>query len=381
MTIFKTFLKVLNKNKGIVILYSAILIFFAAFSLQNNDNSMQFEKEKPSIAIRNRDQEEGFTKEFITYLKENSEVIELEDKEEAYLDALFYRNVNTIITIPEQFGENFVAQNNPEIEIKGTNSYESELTNLMIERYLKVAKIYFTISPSEKNFQKIKETVEEEIKLEMTSKLNTNELKKMATYYNFANYSILAGCVYVICLILSSFKNEKIKKRTIISSVNEIKYNRILLMGNFLFAIVLWLFYCLISIVLIGNIMFTKQGIGCILNSLLFTLCAVTLSFLISNLIQNKNAINGIVNVIALGSSFLCGAFVPTELLPEMVQKVAHLLPSYYFINNNEKITSLENWNWEHLSPILLNTIILLLFSCLFVIITNYLTKKRRKQT
>ena len=37
----------------------------------------------------------------------------------------------------------------------------------------------------------------------------------MSFYYNFANYSILAGCVYVICLILSSFKAENIENNTI----------------------------------------------------------------------------------------------------------------------------------------------------------------------
>lgn len=379
MTIFKTFLKILNKNKGIVILYSVILIFFAGFNLQTNDNTMQFEKEKPSIFIINHDPENTFTKEFVTYLKNNSEVVELEETKEAISDALFYRSVNTIIIIPESFGENFRNQKNPEIEIKCTGTYESELTKMMIARYFNVAKVFFSISLTEENFDKIKEIVEKEMKIEMTSKLNTQELKRVANYYNFANYSILAGCVYVICLILSSFKKENIKKRTIISSINEKNYNRILLIANSLFAMLLWFFYCFISFFLIGDIMFTKQGVGCMINSFVFTFCAVTISFFISNVLTNKNAINGVVNVLALGSSFLCGAFVPTELLPESVQKIAHFFPSYYFINNNEKITSLENWSLTNLTPILTNLMILLGFSFIFILFNNFLSKKRRK--
>ena len=51
------------------------------------------------------------------------------------------------------------------------------------------------------------------------------------------------------------------------------------------------------------------------LNSLLFTICATTIEFFIVSIITNKNSISGIVNVVALGSNFLCGAFVPMKYL------------------------------------------------------------------
>ena len=69
----------------------------------------------------------------------------------------------------------------------------------------------------------------------------------------------------------------------------------------------------------------TKEGLIYILNSFIFTICATTMSFFIGNLITNKNAVNGIVNVVALGSSFLCGAFVPMRWLPDSVLKIAHV--------------------------------------------------------
>ena len=204
-------------------------------------------------------------------------------------------------------------------------------------------------------------------------------MKKATFYYNFTNYSILAGCVYVICLILSSFKEERIAKRTIISSMNYKKYNRYLLLSNSLFAIVLWFFYVVLSFILVGNVMFTEHGIIYIVNSFVFTICAVTIAILIGNLANNKNAINGIVNVIALGSSFLCGAFVPMEWLPDTVLKIAHILPSYYFISSNEMITQLEVVNFESMRPILFNMGIILIFTIIFAFITNIVSKKKRK--
>lgn len=121
--------------------------------------------------------------------------------------------------------------------------------------------------------------------------------------------------------------------------MNYKKHNRILLLSNALFAIFLWIIYVILSFILVGNIMFSKQGLVYIINSFIFTMCALTIAFLIANLINNKNAINGIINVVALGSSFLCGAFVPVTFLPKSVLNIAHILPTYWYINSNELLS------------------------------------------
>ncbi len=213
----------------------------------------------------------------------------------------------------------------------------------------------------------------------ITSKLDTASLSKAAFYYNFASYSILACLVYVICLILSSFKEQKIQKRTIISSTDYKKHNRQLLLSNGLFSVVLWGVYVGLSFVLLGDVMFSSQGLIFLLNSFVFTMCATTIALLIGNLVSNKNAINGIVNVIALGSSFLCGAFVPMEWLPEGVLKVAHILPSYYYISTNEALKTLEVVNLETMKPMITNMVVILGFAIVFVILTNIISKKKQK--
>ena len=126
--------------------------------------------------------------------------------------------------------------------------------------------------------------------------------------------------------------------------------------------------------------MFTAHGVIYIINSFIFTLCAVTIAFLIGNLIKNKDAVNGIVNVIALGSSFLCGAFVPVEILPDSVLKIAHILPSYWYIKTNEMVKTLEEFNFETLKPIVINMGVIVLFSILFITITNIVSSKKRKK-
>lgn len=380
MTVFKTFLKILNKNKFIIILYTVFLIGFGGFNMQTSDNSTNFVASKPDIMIVNYDEEKGITKDLIKYITDNSNIIELNNNEEAINDGLFYRDVNYVIYIPENYSEDFMDGKNPEINIKSTGDYKSSFAEMLLSRYIKVANIYQkSIDNEDELISKINETLSKESEVEITSKLDTDGLAKATFYYNFASYSILACLVYVICLILSSFKDIKIQKRTIISSTDYRKLNRQLLLSNSLFSIILWGVYVALSFVLIEDVMFSNQGIIYLINSFIFTMCATTIALFIGNLVSNRNAINGIVNVIALGSSFLCGAFVPMEWLPDGVLKIAHILPSYYYISSNESLKTLEVFNLETMQPIITNMIVILGFSIIFIILTNIVSKRKQK--
>lgn len=380
MTIFKTFLKVLNKCKAPIIMYTVFLIFFGGFNIKTSDNSMSFVANKPDVLIVNEDSDNSITNNLISYIEKNANIKDVKDDEEARNDALFYRDVSYIIYIPQNYAEDFLKDKNPQIKIKSTGDYESSLAEMMLQRYIKVANIYNDIYTSEDEIiTKVNDTLSKETEIGITSKLDTEKIDKASFYYNFTNYCILASCIYVICLILSSFKNENISKRTIVSSINYKEYNMMLLIANTLFSIVLWIFYVLLSFILLGDIMFTAHGLIYIINSFIFTICAVTIAFLIGNAIKSKDAINGIVNVIALGSSFLCGAFVPSELLPDSVLNIAHILPSYWYIKTNELVGTIEEFNFESLKPIIINMGVIVVFSVIFVLITNIISNKKRK--
>ena len=380
MIVFKTFLKILNKCKFVVIMYTVILVAFGGLNIKTNDNPTNFTASKPDVLIINEDENNKITENLVNYIEDNCNIKDIEKTEEKIDDALFYRDVNYIIYIPQNYSKDFLNGLNPEIKIKSTGDYNSYYAETLLSRYIKVSNIYREdIDNEDELIAKINETLTKETKTEITSKLDTDNLAKASFYYNFANYSIIAGCIYVICLILSSFREENVNKRTIVSSINYKKYNGVLLLSNLLFAILLWLIYVVLSFILVGDVMYSLHGITYIVNSFVFTLCVVTIAFLIGNLSINKNAINGIVNVVAIGTSFLCGCFVPVDFLPDFVLKVAHILPSYYYINTNERLKTLEVFNLETLKPIIINMAIILLFTVLFIVITNIISKRKRK--
>ena len=316
MTVYKTFFKVVNKYKFLIIIYTAMLILFAGFNMQTSQNSTNFVAEKPDVLIINNDKEQKLSKNLVEYIEKNSNIVDIENDEEARNDALFYRDVSYIIYIPENYSKDFLNGLNPEINIKSAGDAGSSYAEMMLTRYIKVANIYQKELQNEDELIKtINETLEKEAETEITSKLDTDNLTRAAFYYNFMNYSILAGCVYVICIIISSFREEKIRKRTVISSVNYKKFNRQLLVSNGALALILWFLYVVLSFILIGDIMFTAHGLILIANSFVFSICSLTIAFLIANLINNKNAINGIINVVALRFKLFMWCFCASRMV------------------------------------------------------------------
>lgn len=380
MNTFKAFLKILSKNRFLVIMYIAILVILNISIMSSKETNNDFVSIKPDIYIENEDEEKGVTKDLIRYLNDNCNVVKLKDNDNAISDALFYRDVNYIIYIPKNYNNDFLAGNNPELKIKTNGNYEASLAEMLLKKYIKVANTYNEYIKDENELvTKIHETLDKQSEVKLTSKVDNRILNRATVYYNFVSYSILGSLIYIICIVLTSFKDPKVQKRIIISSTNYKKINRQLLASNILFSLIVWAFFVIVSLVLIGDFMYTPQGLIYILNSFLFTICATSLAFLLGTVIKNRGAIDGVVNVIALGSSFLCGVFAPIEMIPDYVLKIAHALPSYYYVMNNEAVKTLEVMSYENLKPILLNGIIILCFSLLFIILTNIVSKKKQR--
>lgn len=380
MTVFNTVLKIVNKYKFTIILYTVMLIIFGGLNFKTSNNSVSYVATKPDVFIINEDEEIGITKDLINYFDKNTNIKDLDTDEESINDALFYRDINYVIYIPKNFRNDFLNGKNPKINIKTTKDYNSVLAENLLDNYLKTATIYRNNMLNEEDLiKKVNESINISTKVEVTSKLDTNTLSQIAFYFNFLNYSILAGCVYVICLILSSFKEKNIHKRMIISSTNYKKLNNKLLLSMGSIAFILWILYIILAYILLGKVVISEHGIIYIINSLIFMMCALTISFLIGNIVNSKTAINGIINVVALGSSFLCGSFVPMEWLPKSVLTIAHVLPSYWYIKTNELLKTIEVINLNTLKPIIINMIIILIFAFVFILITNIISNKKRK--
>lgn len=380
MIVFNTFFKILKEYKGTVILYTVILLVFSIFNMQTSETSMSFAPEKPDIYIVNNDENAGLTNNLISYLKKNCHFVSLKNDEEKINDAIFYRDVNYVVYIPSHYREDVLAGKNPTIDIKTTGDYQASLAEMLLERYIKVQNIYVQNDNDEDQIIKnINTTLKTTTTVKIKSKIDTTSTAKATYYFNFASYSIMACIIYIICLILSSFKEENIQKRTIVSAMNYKMYNRQLLLSSCIYSLVIWLFYVIVSVIIVGTSLLSLRGIIYFLNLFVFTICSLTIALLISSLVKDKNAVSGIVNVIALGSAFLAGVFVPAAWLPDFVLMIAHILPSYWYVNSNNLLQELEVLDFQALQPLFINMIVLIGFIVLFIVLNNIISKRKQK--
>lgn len=380
MTVFKTFWKIVNKYKGTIILYTVMLISFGGINLASNDTTTTFTSTLPNIAIVNNDQKSVLTNNLINYLSENSKVVDIENDEEKINDALFYRDVSYVVYIPKNYTNDVLKGMNPTIDIKSTNDYTSSLEEMMLTDYLNLQNTYLKLTTDQAKLTNyINDTLKDKSEVVLTSKVDTKSFSKVSRYFNFASYSILAVVIFIITLVLTSFKEKTVNKRIVVSSMNYKKHSGLILKSSLLYALIVWVLFSLLAIILLGKSLLNIRGLLLLLNTLIFTLQALTFALLISSLVNNKDAIGGIVNVVALGSAFLCGAFIPSMYLPEKVVSISHIFPAYYYNNSNDLVTSLEVINLTTLKPFITNIMMMLVFMLVFIVLNNFVIKNKRK--
>ena len=380
MIVFNTFWKVINKYKGTIILFTVMLVAFGGINTTSSNSTVDFTNSKPDIAIVNKDENKGLTKNLISYLKKNTNVKDIKNEEEALDDALFYREVNYIIYIPKDYHNDVLSGKTPEIDIKTVGDYTSSLAEMLLTRYLKIQSIYSkNISNEQELVKAINQNLTKTAEITITSKIDTSKTSTVSRYFNFASYSIMFIIIFVICMVSASFNEKTIKKRTIISSMNYKTHNKYILRASFIYSSLVWLLYMILGVVLFSSTMLSIRGLIYSLNAFIFTFSSLTLALLLSTLINDKNAVNGIVNVIALGSAFLCGAFIPTEWLPESVITISRIFPTYWYVNSNDLLTNLQSINMTTLKPILINMLVVIIFSVTFIILNNLVAKKKQK--
>ena len=379
MIVFKTILKILNKLKGLIILYTVMLISVTLVN-QTSDNVDSFEEVKPSVIIVNNDKSKnGVTNHFIKYLENHMEVKDIDTgNEEKIDDALFYRDVSLVVYIPDGFGDDLLDSKDVSVDYKISGDKGSSYGKMLVQNYFDSFNIYNNYYDGDELFDRLDNALNVDVNVEVKSKIDSNSLSRMARFFNFLNYAILAGCVYSISMILASLKSENVRKRTIVSSYDYKKYNRIVLGACSIVIIGMWLLYMILALIIFKDLFISMNGLWYVINSFVFSLCSLCIGFLIGNITQNKGAISGIVNVVSLGSSFLCGCFVPFEFMPDYVIKIAHIFPTYYFVINNEALKVMDNFSLSSVSPLILNMGIVLIFGVCFVIITNYVSKKKQ---
>lgn len=391
MIVFKTFWRIMKRYWWIVFIYVTILISLSVINL-NAAPVTDFVDTKPEITIVSQDSSDlatkPFTKNFLDYLSKNTKIINLKESETT--DALFYQKISMILYLPEDLESKILSGQKVTLDYRTSGNYTAELSKNLIKRYFELQRTEILESKnsskeqsnipsedSEKIISNLNQRLDQSPTVRLASKNATN-LSKIAAFFNFPSYTIMAIILYVTCFINASFNKSPVKKRTMVSSLHLKKYNLSLLFANSIFAFSVFALLTILSFFVLGDIVLTPFFIFEILNILLYTLAALTLAELVSTFNLSRDAVSGVVNLLSLAPAFLSGAFVPTYFLPSFVLTIAHIFPTYWFIDTNNKITTMTEFSFNSFLTILPNLLVLVLFSIIFIVANLVLSKKKR---
>ena len=386
MQVYKAYFKIIKKNIGQLSIYLIIFLLFAIIfgKVSTSPKDTDFESTKVNISIINKDENSKLISGLRDYLKENANIVDVGTSKEDLQDALFFREAEYIITIPKGFTKE-ILKGNKDINIEKTvipNSTSEIYMDNLINRYLNTVKMY-TSTIDNISQAKLVSNVNKDLSHTTDVKIKTydndySNNASCANYYNFFAYSMFAVLILGISLVMISFNNKDLKRRNLASSLSMKNMNIQMVFANITYAVVVWFVMIIASFIMFKNYMFTINGLLSLLNSFVFTLAALSISILVSNLVTSRNALSAVVNVIALGSCFISGVFVPQQYLGDTVLSIAKFNPTYWYVKANDDIAILVNYSNENMRPIFMSMIIVLGFALAVYAVTLVVIKQKR---
>lgn len=374
MIVFKNYFKIVREHIGTIIMFAAISIGISIANTTYN-STKEYTNVNPTLGIINYETSE-LAEYFIEYLDEFADLKNIKDDEKEIQDVLYNMEVDAVLIIPENFVSELLKGNNPTIKIKKSIQSTSEYTELLVNRFLKIAESYSKVGMDEDEIiSNIEKDVQNEIEVKISSE-QKSDLEKLAIFYSFENYAFLSIFIFIIGTIMCIFNKETIIKRNNISKLKPNSFSNQLFLGHIVLTLSIWVIFILASIIIYKDLMFNVNGILLIINSLCFALTATSLAYLIGTFVKNQNVLSGIQNVVGLGLSFISGCFVPIEMLDSSIINFSKIFPSYWFIQTNYDIVKISNFDFETLKPIFQNYIIILLFGITYFIISKIVNKK-----
>jgi ABC-2 type transport system permease protein len=385
MQVYKAFFKIIKKNLFQIMMYVIIFLSLAIALANTNTNPVNtnFTETKVKIAFINYDKESKLVEGLKAYLNKNAKIVDLPDETQKLQDALFFREVEYIVKVPTGFGEGLLIGKPLSLEKTTVPGSTSEIyLDSMINKYLNTVKTYkdnMGNLSQEQLITYVEKDLAEKTEVQLkTSQDEISKNEKRAFYFNYMAYSLYAVLILGVCSVMIVFNNTDLKKRNHCSPVKLRRMNFEMILANLSFAVLTWFVMVLASIIMYGSYMFSAKGLLFLLNSFIFTFAALSISFLLGNIINSKGAMSAAANAVSLGTCFISGVFVPQAFLGKTVLKIASFTPNYWYVKSNNAIATMANFNMENLTPIFLNMLIILGFAVAILTITLVLIKHKR---
>lgn len=381
MQVYKSFFKVLNKYKGQMIMYlcifcSLLTIFIKTSSASNPDG---YKDKKCEFAVFDYDGTAA-SMAMISYLSETNKRADagvIKDEKISMQNALYNREADAIIRIPEGFEDKLVSGEAEGvidvITIPGTQN--SMLIESDLDGFLGMTELYLKAGYSmEEAVVKAETALAETAEVSLPDGGDVSSHSSIYTFFSYLGWVMLCLMITGVASVLQVFGRKELKDRIECSSYNFLNFNKELLLGMITTGLMICGVFIIVGVILLKGALFSSEGGLYLLNMLCYAVVCLSIAFLVSKITSKQEILSMIANVVSLGMAFLCGIFVPVEFLSESVIKVAHFLPAYWY---NQAALNIDFHMHEKMGSIFAAMGVQILFAVAIVVIGMVVDRKK----
>ena len=377
MQVFKLFFKIAKTKWIATLIFLGIFLLILTFT-DVGQGATEFSSSKMALTVYDHDNTSA-SRQLCDYLKKNNEIVDIEDDKDKLIDALYITSTNYVIDINEGFEEKLAKGETDELFTTRYlhDSYTNKLADSTLNTYVGTVKAYLAGGMSLDNALTAAEealSVKTEVKMETFS--DNKNASKSASFFNYLPYALLSIIVSVLCPVIIAMNKKEVGFRTKCSSIKLSSISKQTIAASGILVAFLWVFLMVLGVFKNGG-MYSGNMWYAVLNSISFTLVSVAIALLFAELGIDDNVQAFATQAVGLGMAFLCGMFVPMEMLSSGVLAVGKFLPAYWYVKANDMICGLSSDPFKSSTVLMCIGIQVLFAAAIFAV--SLIIKKQKK--
>ncbi|MCM1273395.1 MAG: ABC transporter permease [Clostridium sp.] len=368
MQVFNTFFKIAKKQIPITLMYIgifAVLCIMMGGTSENDEDAYNFSACDLVVVDRDNSEESAM---LVKYLEKIHEVDSKSDyTDEQIQDYLYYQKIDYVLYIESGYAKTGELTNikRPDSKVgeyidSQISVYESNMNALLLAGYSNEEAYALTLTASS---------------AEGLVTFMTGEEQVPPIYYAliFAPFVLIMVMFYVLAPVLAAFNHKEISKRLNVSPITSASKNIQIVFGQIVMSILVWILFLAFLYLYYGIQNMDGKLPFILLNSMAMVIIAASMAGIVGNLRLRGDTLNVIANITGLAMSFLGGVFVHIKYMGSTMLKVARFMPTYWYINANEKI-----FNGDNANDIFMCIGVELLFALVFFMVSMVISKQMR---
>lgn len=351
-------------------IFCALMIAFTFLAGQEKEKS--FQATALTVYVEDRDGS-VLSEAVIEYLeRENKVTTEFDD--EMVSELLFTGFTDYVLYFEEGFEERFLAGEKGGIERQSIRANVAFLDQ-KLELFFKYVRAELALGKTiEEACASVLENCEKQALVDVVSAESGGFMADVPGYYflSYLAYVLPSVLIMILGPIMNAFYKKDIKMRADCGRVSVRKQNLTIVGGIAIVALIVWGLLMGLGAAVCHKDFTVLMFLYGMLNSVCFLFVSIGIAVLAGVLVKGIDALNGANNLISLGMAFICGIFVPSEMLPDGVNKLAEFLPASWYMKNVRLLFEEESMA-EHMGSFLGNCSIIAIFAvaifCIFLVV------------